>query len=163
MLNRKLKWTLAAVAALAVVLAGAYFLLAGSRQNEMREEGKGAAQKYSKVVIDDRVEVWVEIADTAEKRARGLSGHKPLGPREGMFFIFPKADLQRFWMKDMLFAIDIIWIGSDLRIIGASERVSPESYPALFSPDRPAQFVLEVPAGFYAEHGLQAGDALYIE
>src|SRR3989304_6446445 len=59
----------------------------------------------------------VEIAQTEAEREQGLSGHKPLADDEGMLFIFDKPGYHGFWMKDMLFSIDIIWISADKKIV----------------------------------------------
>ena len=74
-----------------------------------------------------------------------------------MLFIFPTPAPRAFWMKDMRFALDIIWIGSDLRVVDITENALPESYPATFSPRAPAQFVLEVPAGLVPRYRIRPG------
>lgn len=114
-----------------------------------------------KVVLGN-VEVFVEIADTVDLRAKGLSGHKKLGTNEGMFFIFPEPGQHGFWMRDMLFPIDIIWLDSMYRIVDVSKNATPESYPKIFVPRAFAQYVLEVPSGFFDEHKLKIGNMLEI-
>ena len=52
----------------------------------------------------------VEIADNDEERVRGLSLREPIEANRGMLFIFDVSGNYSFWMKDMLFALDIIWI-----------------------------------------------------
>lgn len=77
-----------------------------------------------------------------------------------MLFVFPKDGTYSFWMKDMLFAIDIIWLDANARVVFAAEHVVPESYPAIFTPHTAARYVLELPAGFVAEHHIGVGDVL---
>ncbi len=103
------------------------------------------------------------VAATPESRSQGLSGYKKLEPNEGMFFIFQDAKPYGFWMKEMLFPIDMIWFDSQYRIIFVKEDAEPSSYPEIFSPQAPAQYVLEVPSGFFASHHLKFGDVLKIE
>ena len=98
--------------------------------------------------------IFVEIADTDQTRAQGLSGHAPLGDNEGMLFIFPELGTHGFWMKDMLFPIDIIWFDDIAnsadgvkQIIYIKKSATPESYPEIFSPMKPSKYILEVPAG----------------
>lgn len=88
----------------------------------------------------------VTIADTEEERAQGLSGVVSLKADEGMLFMFPKADYYGFWMKDMHFPLDFVWIDSSWHIVGTTKNVSPSSYPSSFYPPRPAQYVLEIPS-----------------
>jgi len=107
---------------------------------------------------DKNVLVSADIADTAEKRARGLSGRERLAPGEGMWFIFEAEGRHGFWMKDMHFAIDIIWLDERLHIVDMWEDASPESYPSIVAPKGPAKYVLEVPAGFAKMHSLAIGD-----
>lgn len=111
------------------------------------------------VMIGEDINVRVEIASTAEMRQKGLSGHEPLGPSEGMLFIFPIADAYAFWMKDMSFPIDILWIkGDELVDMTVNVQVSkPDEAIPRFFPKYPADKVLEVQAGFAKAHGLRIG------
>lgn len=105
--------------------------------------------------------VVVELADTPQKRERGLSGRNSLAPNTGMLFTFPKAEKQTFWMKDMRFALDFIWI-HDHQVVGINENVLPPSQtnsrPVIVPSNVPIDMVLEVPAGFVGEHGIKNGD-----
>jgi hypothetical protein len=116
--------------------------------------------RTGEVVIDDRIAVDVMVADTPEKRQKGLTVKDSLGGREGMLFEFPHADRYRFWMKDMAFPIDIIWL-IDEEIVDFSLNIPPAD-PSLkvipgYQPAVPINKVLEVPAGFVAEQGLRLG------
>ena len=98
----------------------------------------------------DNVPIKVTVVDTPETRSKGLSGRESLRRGEGMFFIFPEDGMYSFWMKDMKFPIDILWISAEGVVVGAEINVDPKSYPKSFSPPVPIRFVLEVPAGFVA-------------
>lgn len=100
----------------------------------------------------------VEVADTPARQAQGLSGRPTLGEREGLLFVFPQAGVYNFWMKDMLFPIDIIWIGEDRRVVDLTEDARPESYPKTFASRVPARYVLEVPAGTVRRENFVIGD-----
>ena len=104
--------------------------------------------------------VQLDIADTPEKRQKGLSGRSGLAEDEGMLFIFPENGLHSFWMKDMLFSIDILWLNSEGEVVHLVENASPSSYPASFSPENPALFVLELSAGASARLGVEVGDTV---
>lgn len=104
----------------------------------------------------------LEISDTVALRTRGLSGHAPLGSGEGMIFVFPVDDKHKFWMKDMQFPIDIVWLDSDYRIVDVKKNATSASYPEIFTPVLPARYVIEISAGFFEEHHLKTGDTLEI-
>ncbi len=101
--------------------------------------------------------VRVAIAATNESRARGLSGYPALAEGAGMLFFFEYPGKPPFWMKEMHFPIDIIWISSDWKIVDITEAAAPESYPKTFLPQDDAQYVLEVNAGFAKAHNLSIG------
>lgn len=104
--------------------------------------------------------VW--LADTQEARIQGLSGKKSLKEDEGMLFIFDNPLLVGFWMKDMHFAIDIIWIDENLEIIGIERQVEPETYPTSFYPTERIKYVLEVVGGFSDTRNIEVGDSISI-
>ncbi len=121
-----------------------------------------------------------EIADTALARTRGLSGRDSLPADGGMLFIFPSPGANGFWMRDMKFPIDIIWIrdASSSRalpgnaregtVVGITEHAIPEPGKPLwklelyYPPDN-VDTVLEVNAGTAKKYGLQMGDRVTIE
>ena len=103
----------------------------------------------------------VYVADTGILREKGLGGRESLSEGYGMLFIFEKADFQSFWMKDMKFPIDIIWIDETKRVVFVKNKVSPASYPETFSPKVSAKYVLETPAGFSEKNRLKVGDMVY--
>ncbi|OGG47170.1 hypothetical protein A2671_01145 [Candidatus Kaiserbacteria bacterium RIFCSPHIGHO2_01_FULL_49_13] len=111
------------------------------------------------VKIDD-VEIAVEFADTPALRTKGLSGRELLEEGRGMLFIFENAGRYDFWMKDMHFPIDIIWISSDKKVVGITPSLSPETFPEVYYPPTDVPYVLEVPSGYAATHGLKEGDQL---
>ena len=104
----------------------------------------------SKVCIEDKICFYVEVADTLNEREKGLSGKQSLEINKGMLFIFEKETLSGFWMKDMNFPIDIIWIDKNMRIIGIEKSPVPceegKECP-VFYPKREAMYVLEINSG----------------
>ncbi|WP_425354760.1 DUF192 domain-containing protein, partial [Listeria monocytogenes] len=74
----------------------------------------------------------------------GLSGRSSLGINSGMFFIFDYEHLPRFWMKDMQFPIDIVWINKDMKIIGVEKNLNQNTYPNTYSPKEKIKYVLEI-------------------
>lgn len=105
----------------------------------------------------------VEVARTTAELQKGLSGKLSLDPEKGMLFVFSKPQILTFWMPDMHFRIDMIWISSDKKILGVTANVSNEFDPAkpkYYHPPSPAQYVLEVNAGFAAGNRISAGDSV---
>lgn len=102
----------------------------------------------------------VIIADTNALREQGLSGMQSLPPNTGMFFIFPRADHYTFWMPDMHFPIDIIWINNGVitAIDTDVSNVFDAASPVYYHPPTVADRVLEVNAGFAEAHGIHVGD-----
>lgn len=102
----------------------------------------------------------VLIADTPASRQQGLSGKDSLPPNTGMLFIFDTPGTYGFWMKEMKFDLDLVWINDKMVVIGISKGVKASSYPAVFYPPQPVKYVLEVPAGFADGQGLKVGQSL---
>lgn len=117
------------------------------------------------VVLDERVRVGVEIVDTPALRTRGLSGRADLPDGQGMLFLFETAGVQAFWMKDMRFEIDIVWI-RDGKVVGVAPKLPlPKRGVALpqYKSPSPCDVVLELRAGAAQRMGLQVGDSVRIE
>jgi uncharacterized membrane protein (UPF0127 family) len=102
--------------------------------------------------------IKVDLALTSEAQEQGLSGRNNLKEDEGMLFVFNHMGKYPFWMKDMNFAIDIIWLGKDLRVIYIKKNATPESYPETFSSSQDAKYVLEVLSQFSEKNNLKEGD-----
>ncbi len=99
----------------------------------------------------------VRVSDTEKLRERGLSGLSGLPKNQAMLFVFPKPGIYGFWMKDMLFAIDILWLDRDFKIISFEKNISPETFPKVFYPERPSQYVVELATGALPESTFKSG------
>lgn len=107
--------------------------------------------------------ITLEIADSENEQRKGLSERDSLPKDKGMFFKFSQAATHTFWMKDMRFPIDIIFINGD-KIVTIYENVQPETDKAenlsLYTPTEPANKVIELNAGLAKEFGLKTGDTI---
>ena len=101
----------------------------------------------------------VEVASTPEAQAQGLSGRTGLAENKGMLFVFAEPGQYAFWMKDMNFPIDMIWINENFKVIYIQKNAEPASYPETFGPAVNAKYVLEVVAGFADKNNLKEGDS----
>lgn len=135
--------------------------------------GQWASRRVT-VVFPDRTAVRAEVADTPAVRQRGLMFRSSLGPNEGMLFVFDEPGSYPFWMQNCLFAIDIIWLDKDARVVWIAHSVPPCRLPGCDPPcgsfDCPtyphegqALYVVEVVAGFAKRHGIKVGDRVTIE
>lgn len=100
--------------------------------------------------------IIVEIAETEEARRKGLMARPALGMTEGMLFIYKKEDMLGFWMYNTLISLDIIFADADRRIAHMVENTVPLS-TQIYVSQRPAQYVVEVPAGFVKRFNIQKG------
>lgn len=101
-----------------------------------------------------------EIAVTAAERSRGLMHRATLATDRGMLFVFPEEGLHRFWMKNTLIELDIIFIAGDRRVVSISHRARPcRKEPCdLYRPAEKVAYALEIAGGLAATHGFTAGD-----
>ena len=112
--------------------------------------------------VFETVSVYLEVARTDAERAKGLGGHAPLGETDGMLFVFDRPAAYAFWMKGMLFPIDLMWIENGQVVFVQAN--APHPGPAdtdqtlpIYAPSSPATYVLEVNAGFAAAYGIGTG------
>ena len=120
-------------------------------------QGEGSTYTGEAIQLKGEM-VRITVADSPLERSQGLSGREGLAADEGMLFVFPEDGVYGFWMKDMLFSIDMLWLDASGNIVHIEKRVAPETYPQSFSSTVPARYVLELPAGYSDEHNLSVGD-----
>lgn len=122
-----------------------------------------STHSQSPIVIIDEARFEVQLADTVAERRQGLSGQDALENDEGMLFVFEEKGKHGFWMKDMKFSIDIIWIDENLTVIHLEEGVSPDTFPESFAPSVDAHYVLEVYTGQAEAQGIDLGDRVTLD
>ena len=109
------------------------------------------------------IDLEVEVALSADEQAKGLSIKDNLKSNEGMLFPYETPRTLSFWMKDMKFPIDILWLDDNKKVVHIEEDLQPCS-PFLpcqsYSPDVQAQYVLETVAGFSSSNGIVEGTAV---
>jgi len=114
-------------------------------------------QAAERIVTVGDTSIYVETVDTEAAREQGLSGRANLAPNSGMLFVFDTDGTWGIWMKDMQFSIDIVWLAADGTVITVVPNATPQSYPKAFYPSAPARYVIELPAGFTADHAIGVG------
>jgi hypothetical protein len=93
----------------------------------------------------------VDVAATPAERERGLSGRRALAAETGMWFSFPTPDWHGFWMPDMNFPIDLVWVSPEHRVLGAItlQPCGNRGTCRIHTPPRPVAYVLEINAGAF--------------
>lgn len=105
--------------------------------------------------------IQIETADSPSERQLGLSGQKSIDENSGLLFIFDNNSVDNcFWMKEMNFPIDMVWMNENKEVITVTENVTPNSYPETFCPTQPAKYGLEIATGQASVLGIQPGVVL---
>ena len=119
---------------------------------------------YSHAIVTTSTgeEIPVEVADTLKKRSLGLGKRTSLKKGWGMLFVFEKRKPHRFWMKDMQFPLDIIWLDNHriVHIIHNAKPVNSRDEPEIMTSPVPVNFVLEIAAGRAAKLRLKTGQRM---
>ena len=98
----------------------------------------------------------IEIAKTDEEQAQGLMFRTQLGPDEGMIFPREPVDVPSFWMKNTPLPLDIIFIGTDHRVLNIAANTVPYSLTPVGAVGM-SSAVLEIPGGRAAALGIGPG------
>jgi len=141
--------------AAAIILLLSIFFIYGS--NKIKTDTPTAA------IINGK-KINLEVARTEKETARGLGNRDSLEGDRGMLFLFSHSDYYTFWMKDMRFSIDIIWLQDDT-IVDISKNVPFEpgvnlEKLKLYQTRQKANRVLEVNAGFTDKNSIKIGDKI---
>lgn len=164
------------ISILAVVAVLSFMVFGGFSQKDMMRFKSQTEISVPLSIGQTKVKAY--IADTEALRQKGLSGRAELSDDEAMLFIFDRPGRYGFWMKDMMFPLDIIWMDewkprtdadktqknaegkSRLVVVDVKENVSPATFPEVFTPISPAKYVLETRAGFAEKNELKIGDEI---
>jgi uncharacterized membrane protein (UPF0127 family) len=122
-----------------------YFLVASIATKDTYSSLKEYDVVNTQVLGND---VKLYVANTNSKIVKGLSKVEKLEENEGMIFMYPDEGERIFWMKDMNFPLDILWLNSKGELVHKEENVLPENYPETYGSGIIAQYVMEFNAGF---------------
>lgn len=147
---------------LLILAFGAYMIVSNLFTGEQITEREYVFKKEGELVFTDslgnsKIKIDIEIADNDYDRQLGLMFRTEMEEKQGMLFKFPREEFQSFWMRNTHISLDIIFINSKREIVTiqkSTRPVSDQSYPS----SRPAQFVVEVIAGFTDKHNIVEGD-----
>ena len=129
---------------------------------EMAQTIEQVNDNFVTVEINDQ-KIKAEIAKSTQQITTGLSGRQSLPKDTGMVFYLGERRIATFWMKDMQFPIDIIWIDNE-KVVFIIENAQPPSanHTPTYTPNKPATHVLEVNAGFVKENDINVEDSVPI-
>ena len=104
---------------------------------------------------NEKVKVFIEVADTSEEIRRGLMFRESLNEGHGMLFIFEQEEQLSFWMKNTLIPLDIIFFNAKKEYVSGTTMVPCKKDPCRnYLSDGSAKYGLEVPKGFIKRHGI---------
>lgn len=118
----------------------------------------GSSKLQDKVCFQNGC-VDVKVALKDQDLMRGLQFKKSLPADRGMLFVFPETSLHRFWMKDTLIPLDMVWLDDNKTVIFMESHVlpCPKDPCPVYGPLEPSRYVLEVNAGYAKTLGIHIG------
>lgn len=102
----------------------------------------------------------LDEANGSGEQQLGLSFRNYMCSRCGMIFVFPAEDRYAFWMKDMRFNLDMIYLSRDKKVVEIFENFRKETYPNVYENSAGAQYVIELNSGTVNRYGIKIGDVL---
>lgn len=115
----------------------------------------------------------VEAVKTDTEKQTGLTKYRNITNNQGMLFIFDNPLIVNFWMKNMKFPIDMIFIKDDtiVSIVEKAPILTKEEETAAhdcqtvtcYKPTEPINYVLEVNSGLVSKNKIKIGDKVKIE
>lgn len=147
----------------AILILGAIGLMAcAPLEASMPAPGGQQLPIEARAVIGSQ-EIGLEVARTPEQQAIGLMFRRELAANRGMLFPFGQTRIARFWMKNTLIPLDMVFL-RDGRVVAIEANVPPcrEDPCPSYGPNLWVNAVLELPAGRSAQLGLKVGDQLTI-
>ena len=103
--------------------------------------------------------IVIELAENPDEQAQGLMYRRSLPDRGGMLFIDPVESMRSFWMKNTALSLDILFVDANGEIVNIVKRTTPFSEERILS-TAPAQYVVEVRAGFTDRYGITEDDRI---
>ena len=141
------------------------YQITDEENKEQVSEGQEDWRRYYPEVIPILIgstTVLASVADSLPERIQGLSDTPYLPENIVKLFAFGSLGSHSIWMKDMKYALDIIWVAEDGVIVHIEEDVKPETFPESFASPTPAWYVVEANSGFVQKFGIKVGDEIVV-
>jgi uncharacterized membrane protein (UPF0127 family) len=145
-----------------------YFLLPDARKKTSPKVSSTKTVKFTKEGTlsfisgksQDTISIiYIELAKDLYEQARGLMYRYEMPSDMGMLFAYKDMDHRSFWMKNTHIPLDIIFIDEQMKIVHIHEYAIPYSEDLIPS-TKPAQYIVEVNAGYTSEMGIKSGDII---
>lgn len=146
-----------------LIFGGSFSTIGFISQNSGSKSASELTSKTTAPVQVRTLLIDAKVANTLPLRKKGLSKVNSLPLDQGMLFLFDHSDKYAIWMKDMRFAIDIIWLDEHKRIVQIAKDVPPEpgkkdGQLTIYKSGLDSRYVLEINAGLSSLHDVQIGD-----
>jgi uncharacterized protein len=142
-----------------LAIAGMLTLWAATGGSARAEAAVGQPQKLPTIQLSAGMHlIKAEVAQTPQEQATGLMWRTEMGANDGMLFIFPKAGVQCFWMKNTLIPLSIAFLDDQGEIVNIDD-MKPRSEASHCSA-KPVRHVLEMNAGWFQKRGLKSGSKI---
>jgi uncharacterized membrane protein (UPF0127 family) len=115
-----------------------------------------------RVILPSGSTYTLEVVRTPEEQAQGLMFRESLAEKTGMLFPFGDKAVHRFWMKNTMIPLDMIWMDADGKVIFVSADTPPckaDPCPS-YGPDAPAASVLEIAGGMAKKEKVAVGSSI---
>jgi uncharacterized membrane protein (UPF0127 family) len=126
---------------------------------------KAAEVPHPSVSLPSGAVYTVEVARTPEEQAQGLMFRESLPERSGMIFLFSDREAHRFWMKNTMIPLDMVWMDEGGKVLFISAQTPPcktDPCPS-YGPDSPAAMVLEIAGGKAEKEKIAVGSVLHFK
>jgi uncharacterized membrane protein (UPF0127 family) len=157
-----------------VLIVGLFLYLAFANLFNQNKNEKTTVKSYTTIdfvkngeltflTSDDKYisKIDIEIAEDDNARTQGLMYREKMKQNRGMLFIFPYESMQSFWMKNTIIPLDIIFVDSNNKIVTIRKNAVPfDTGTGHYTSTKPAQFVIEVNAGYTDSLGIKVGDKI---
>lgn|GEM_PF-394423 len=100
--------------------------------------------------------ISVEVADSVDARAHGLSGRDWLDPDSGLLFIYPRPKPIQLTMKGTKIPMSVAFLDASGKILNI-EDMAPLDEKTLHASKGPALYALGVNRGWFTRHGIRPG------
>jgi uncharacterized membrane protein (UPF0127 family) len=141
--------------ALAGVLLGTAVLLNSPGSPQRLNQTVTASFQGTGATVD------LQVADSPDEREKGLMHRRDLPGDEGMLFVYNDSQTRSFWMKNTYIPLDIIFLNSTRHVINVEtarpEPDTPDEQLTRYTSEEPAQYVIEVNAGFADNYSIRKG------
>ncbi len=144
------------------VLGGVLYMVSNNITNKSKQINHPQVTVVQQEMIQIDFEK-LELATKSEERQRGFMFRDEICDKCGMLFVFPEESELTFWMPNVYFPLDLIFMDQSGVIVKIHENTTPNNDQKKYFSEKPAQYALETKAGFVKSSGLKEGQRVDIQ